>query len=275
MSARRSSAFAISAGGTSFASRKPSGALRSDHRADSARQRARETVTASPSIAASSSARWRQRSGRKVPFLSSNIERLLEGSRADTAAGVRELLAVAPQSEVDVDQAIDGGGDFVRRHRRADDGAQCRVGAVAAADRDLIGFRSVLFQTENADVADMVMAAGIDAARDLDLKRPDVLLALGEVGRQRLRDGNRACGGEAAVIQAGAADDVAGETDIGGGEPGRGQPQPQIVECRLAHMRQDHVLVMGYPDLTEAQPFGELGQQFHLAGTAIAGHLAV
>ena len=69
-------------------------------------------------------------------------------------------------------------------------------------------------------MADMVMAAGIDAARDVDLERPDLLLAveIGESARDRLRDGDRARGRERAVVEAGAGDDVAGKAEIGGGE---------------------------------------------------------
>src|SRR5690348_5119827 len=171
MSAKRVAAGPNEAGGTSLGSRKPSGPARSDQRSGSACQRLNETVTASPLAGVSSSAKWRHGSARKPPFLSSNIKSLLERRQTDAAIGVGKLLAWAPQSEICVDQPVDRGGDLVRRHRRSDDAAQRRLGVVAAADRDLVRFGAVLFETEDADVADMVMAASVDAARNLDLQR--------------------------------------------------------------------------------------------------------
>ena len=48
----------------------------------------------------------------------------------------------------------------------------------AAAERDLVEFLALLVEAEDADVADMVVAAGVDAARDLDLELADPLLAV-------------------------------------------------------------------------------------------------
>src|SRR5690348_12821930 len=159
MSAKRVAARPNAAGGTSLGSRRPSGPVRSDQRSGSACQRLNEMVIASPSAGASSSARWRHESGRKPPFLSSNNECLLEWRQTDAAIGVRELLAVAPQPEIDVDQPVDRGRNLVRRDRGTHDAAQRRLGVVAAADGDLIGLGAVLFEAEDADVADVMMAA--------------------------------------------------------------------------------------------------------------------
>ena len=52
-----------------------------------------------------------------------------------------------------------------------------RVLVGRAAERDLVEFRALLLDAENADMADMVMAAGIDAAGDLDLQLADLALA--------------------------------------------------------------------------------------------------
>ena len=53
-----------------------------------------------------------------------------------------------------------------------------------AAERDLVEFLALLVDAEDADVADMVVAAGIDAARDLDLELADLVL-LRRVGELR------------------------------------------------------------------------------------------
>ncbi len=76
-----------------------------------------------------------------------------------------------------------------------------------AAERDLVKLRALLIDAENADVADMVMAAGIDAAGDFDLEFADVLRlrliakALGYI----LRDRDRARVREVAIVEAGAS----------------------------------------------------------------------
>ena len=46
-----------------------------------------------------------------------------------------------------------------------------------AAQAQLVELDPVLVDAEDADVADVMMAAGIDAARDLDLQVADVVLA--------------------------------------------------------------------------------------------------
>ena len=43
-----------------------------------------------------------------------------------------------------------------------------------AAERDLVGLFPCPLEAENADVADVMMAAGVDAAGDLDLQRADL-----------------------------------------------------------------------------------------------------
>ena len=86
----------------------------------------------------------------------------------------------------------------------------------AAAERDLVEFLAVLVDAENADMADMVMAAGIDAAGDLDLQLADIEQAgqVGEVLADLLRDRDRAGIGERAIVEAGAGDDVADQAEV-------------------------------------------------------------
>ncbi len=63
----------------------------------------------------------------------------------------------------------------------------------------------------------MMMAAGVDAAGNLDVDVADLLLLLriGEMVRQILRQRNRARGGQGAIIEAGAAQNVCDKSDIG------------------------------------------------------------
>src|SRR5208283_4573860 len=110
-----------------------------------------------------------------------------------------------------------------------------------AAERDLIGFLALFFEPENADGADVVMTAGVDAARDFYAEPADEALALRvfEAARNRLRDGDRASGRQRAIIEAGAANNIGQQPRIGGGEPGRVERPPQRVEVVLLDMRQD------------------------------------
>jgi hypothetical protein len=68
----------------------------------------------------------------------------------------------------------------------------------------------------------MVVAAGIDAAADLDLELADALRKLGvrETPGDVLGDGDRAGVGQGAVVQARAGDDVADLPDVRGRETG-------------------------------------------------------
>ena len=76
--------------------------------------------------------------------------------------------------------------------------AACFVGR--AAERDLVGLLAGALEAEDADVADVVMAAGVDAAGDLDLQRTD---ALAPARRRRIVSAMRwATGIERAVASA-------------------------------------------------------------------------
>ena len=66
----------------------------------------------------------------------------------------------------------------------------------------------------------MVMPAGIDAARDFDFKITDFVfqLQLVKTGGDLLRDRDRTGGCQCAIIHSGAGDDIADLSDVGRGQ---------------------------------------------------------
>src|SRR4029453_5097394 len=89
-----------------------------------------------------------------------------------------------------------------------------------AADGNMIKVLPVLLDAENADMADMMMPAGIDAAGDVDVETADHVggVVVGEAPGQPLRDRNRTRIGQRAVVQSRAGDDVGDQVDVRRGE---------------------------------------------------------
>src|SRR5688572_25229143 len=110
-------------------------------------------------------------------FLSNGIECLLERLSAYTAIGGEEFLAGLTQCQIGIDDLADRIGDFVAGESGTQDGADRGILGGRAAKGDLVIFLAFLIESQNSDMADMMMAAGIDAARDIDLQRADLLLA--------------------------------------------------------------------------------------------------
>src|SRR5688572_18243371 len=102
------------------------------------------------------------------PLMSVAIDLFLEGFDADPVHHVHEALdlAVAPL-EITLDQPLDYAGHIRPSKGGADDLAdRCR--GLVSADLDLIPLGAVLIHPEDADVPHMVVAAGIDAAGDVE-----------------------------------------------------------------------------------------------------------
>src|SRR5690606_35131172 len=115
---------------------------------------------------------------------------------------------------------------------RADDLGERGVVALAAAERDLVPLGPVLVDAEHADVADVVVAAGVHAAGDVDLDVADVMQVV-EVVEARLDgvgDGNRLGIGEVAEVAPGTGDDVGQQADVGARQTGVARLAPQRVE---------------------------------------------
>src|SRR4029077_3868126 len=107
-------------------------------------------------------------------------------------------------------------------------------------------------------MADVVMPAGIDAARNIDLEFanfPRPRTTAKPFGNP-LRDGDRTSGCEAAIIKPGAGNNVGHEAGIRGGETSPGKPVEHLGQIIERDMRQYEVLFMGNTDLVLRKCFG-------------------
>src|SRR3982750_4327253 len=108
-----------------------------------------------------------------------SIERLLERRGTDTAVGVdKTFTGTEPKAEIGVDDLLDGVGDLFRKKAAADDFANRGVLVGRSAKRHLVELGALLLDAEDTDMADMVVAAGIDAAGNLQLQFADLALPL-------------------------------------------------------------------------------------------------
>src|SRR5271156_5431634 len=180
-------------------------------------KRAPGTMTGTPpGIGASSSARTNG-SSTIWPALTSGIDALPEWFDAGSFDGIDEQL-VRPLAQLDI-----GGGDILNdighlrvRHGGTDQLAKPGVLVGLAAERDLIKLLTIFLDAENADVADMVMAAGVDAAGNVDVQPAEVAreVVVAETPGDFLRDRNRSRIREVAIIEARAGDNIGDEPDI-------------------------------------------------------------
>ena len=139
-----------------------------------------------------------------------------------------------------------GGGE-----RRADHLAERRVVALRAADRYLVPLLAVLVDAEDADVADVVVAARVHAARHVELEVAEIVqvVEIVEAPLDRFGDRNGLRVGERAEIAARAADDVGQEADVRRRETQRLQVVPEGMQVVLQHVGEHQVLLVG-----DAQP---------------------
>src|SRR6478752_10759566 len=107
---------------------------------------------------------------------SSAIESLLEGRRTDPAPGGEEVFAVVAVGKIGGDDGIDGLRHGLGPEAGANDGADLGVVLWAAAERNLVELGAFLVDAQNADIAGMMVPAGVDAAGHVEAKRPDQIL---------------------------------------------------------------------------------------------------
>src|SRR5580692_10019506 len=213
-----------------------------------------------------------------APFLISGMElflidHVLERRHADAAIGVEQALAIHAKFQIGVHHAFDRIDDLVLAETGAHDFADARIFRARAAKLDLIELHAFFIDAQNADMARVMMAAGVDAAAHLDLEFAQFVLPfeIGEALLNRLRNRNGTRIGEIAIIKPGAADDVGDKARIRGGEVQHLQPRENHGQIALLHMRQNEVLFMRDADFLIAEIVHQLRQRIHLIRARIAG----
>src|SRR5690606_16696881 len=122
--------------------------------------------------------------------------------------GIEEALAVLTQLEVAVDDRLDRIRHVLLRKPRAEAVAERRIAIRRPAERELEEFLAAFVDAENADIADVMVAACVHAAGDVDRQRADSREPVGvdETQADVARDRNRAGVRERTIVEAGARD---------------------------------------------------------------------
>src|SRR5689334_11691455 len=224
---------------------------------EAASARAGTSAVGSSSVAASPASD----SNSPVARSSSAIESLLKRLCSHAPPRIDEGLPVDALGKVGADNGVDRLRHCLGAEARADDGADGGVILGIAAERDLVKLSAFLVDAENADIAGVVMAAGVDAARHIETERADLLLALRilEALGDLLGDRNRAGIGEIAIVEARAADHVAEQVVIAGGKTCHLEFVVERRNVRERDMRQHEVLRVVDSDLAVAEALGEIG----------------
>src|SRR6266702_8112608 len=236
-------------------------------------KRSAGTRMSPPSGSVVSTASLTKLSSAIFPPLTSGIDALLE--RFDTEALYRvdeQLLRPLAQSQISFHDVLDDVGNLVELDAGADQIAKRGALVGTAADGDLVDLLAVLLDTENADMADMVMATGIDAAGDVDVQPADQIgeFVIGEAPRQFLSDRDRARICQRAVVEPRAGDDVRNQIDVRRRKAELVERFPQRRQVALGNMRQRQILLVADADLAKRIFVGEISQRVHLLGRGVA-----
>src|SRR5665213_1367742 len=256
----------------------PNGALRPSSASRSFRKRVRETIAA-PSGSAASSATVAWTCSAKAPSVMSGIHlvqigHVLERLHADAAVGVEEAFAGFAQFQIGVDDAFHRRANLMggkaRSHYRADGS----VLSAGAAELQLVIFHALLVDAKNADVACVVMAAGVDAAGNLDLEFADIVLAveIGEALGDVLRNGNGARIGEIAIIKARASNDVCHQPRIRCRQIQLLEPRVDRRQIAFLDMWQHKILFVADANFVDPEFVHQVGEGIELFVARIAGN---
>ena len=200
-----------------------------------------------------------------------------EGLDTHTLVGVDEGLALVAVGAVGVEQGFDHVGHFGGGKRWANDfaghGFARQACAVGAAEGDLVPLLAVFVDAEHADVAAVVVAAGVDATADVQVDFTQIvqLVEVLVAGHQRVGDGQRAGVGQVAEVAAGAGDHVAEQTDVGLGQPQATGFAPQLGQLVATHPGQQQVLLVGHAGFAGRETVGQIGCALQLFGVGVAG----
>jgi hypothetical protein len=131
--------------------------------------------------------------------------------------------------------------------------------ALLAADGDLVPLLVVLVDAEDADVGDVVVAAGVHAARDVERDVADVVEivevvellvdGLGDRDRRALASAQRSPPGQQIMSVSRPMLAVA--------RPAAAGDLPDLVQIALAHVGEDQVLFVADAQFAEAETLGE------------------
>src|SRR5262245_16567798 len=104
--------------------------------------------------------------------LNRSVEGELEGLLAGAAIGREKVLTlVLADGQIGLDDRLDGVGHPLRGEAWTEDVADVRIVLRAAAERDLVVLRPLLIDAQDADVAGVMVAAGVDASGDVEPQR--------------------------------------------------------------------------------------------------------
>src|SRR4029077_1565179 len=132
----------------------------------------------------------------------------LEGRYARPADGIKKPFAVLSQADIGLNDLFDSVDDLCRAQSRSQHFADRRIFGTRTAQLNLVEFDALLVDTQNADMAGVVVTAGIDVTGYLDLDLAQIVLPfeIGEALLNGLRDRNGACVREIAIVETRAAD---------------------------------------------------------------------
>src|SRR5579872_4746363 len=178
------------------------------------------------------------------------IGHVLERLHADATISVEKAFAVLAQHQIGLHYALHSGADLVFAEARPHDVADAGIFGAGAAELELVILDALLVDAQDADVAGVMVAAGVDAARDLDLELADVVLAIevGEALGDILRNRDRARIGEIAIVETRAGDDVGDKAGVRRRQAMLAELGEDRRQVALLHVRQYEILLVADAD---------------------------
>jgi len=113
-----------------------------------------------------------------LPILNQYHGSLLEGCLTETAIGFATPFPAVTIVEIGIDDHFDGIDNIRTRERRSGDLAAAGIALRIAAEGNLVVLLAFPVDAENTDVAHMMVAAGVDAARNFDREFTNFVLAI-------------------------------------------------------------------------------------------------
>src|SRR5471032_540919 len=200
------------------------------------------------------------------------VHKFLERRDAQALRTVGERFVFVAIAHIHLQQAAYHFRHLQRGERWSDDLADGGVVALRAADRHLVPFAAVLVDAQHADAADVVVAAGVDAARDIQFDLADVVLEVDIV--EALRDGGgdrqRFGVGQRAEVAARAADHVGQQADVRRRQALGLDLFPQREQLRLLDVGRHDVLLVRDAQFAEAVAVRQVGHEVNLFGGGVA-----